>query len=120
MSARAIGRLLLALLVVGVAASCIDNSITGVRTARMALSVTPTTLSAGGKVAITYDAEGTGIARIVLNYGDGVADTSTFSGPVVVSGDIEHTYAAAGTYILVGTVGATAGVASDSVTITVN
>ncbi len=108
---------MLALLAAG---ACLEEDVTGVRTADIDLVVAQTTVSTGEVVNVTFEAQGTGIARIVIDWGDGQSDTTTFSGPVEAAGDRTHAYAAAGTYILVGTVAASAGVAADSVTMTVN
>ena len=102
------------------AGACLEEDVTGVRTADIDLVVPQTTVSTGEVVNVTFEAQGTGIARVVIDWGDGQSDTTTFSGPVEVAGDRTHAYAAAGTFVLVGTVAASAGVASDSVTITVN
>ena len=107
------------LAVVGVTA-CLDDSVTGVRPLTMELTVEPTTASAGETIDVTYSATGTGLAIVLVEYGDGVADTALFSGPIEVGGDLTHSYASAGSFVIVGSAVGVDGTARDSVTVTIN
>lgn len=103
-----------------VGAACLDDDITGTRTLSFSLSANPTTATVGQSITFTYNATGTGISAIVVDYGDGGLDTLTFSGPLEVAGTLNHAYQAAASYVATGQVIAVAGVASETVTITVN
>lgn len=102
------------------AAACLNNDVTGVRDLSMELTATPSTASVGASVEVAYRATGTGIARLIVDYGDSSADTSTFSGPLEIAGELTHSWDSAGTYVVVGVVAAAEGTIRDSVTVTVN
>lgn len=127
----------LAVLVVA-GSACLDDSITGVRELSMALTAGATVVSAGDSVTFDYTAEGNGLVWVYVEYGDGGADTATFSGgfeepdeevgrtdtlfypdPIEVGGTLIHAFDSVGTFPVVGYAVSAAGVATDTVTLTV-
>ena len=128
----------LALLVVA-ASACLDDSITGVRELSMVLTLGRTIVSAGDSVNLEYSAEGTGLVSVYVEYGDGGADTASFSGgfeepgedawnadtlfypgPIGVGGRLTHAFDSVGTFLVIGYAVGAGGVASDTVALTVN
>ena len=91
--------------VVLVAASCLDNSITGVRPLTLTLTAEPATTLVGDSITFRYTATGTDLSVIQLDYGDGETGSipALSSGAVNMSGYVAHAYAAAGTYVTTGT-----------------
>ena len=86
-----------------------------------------------------YSAEGTGLVLVYVEYGDGGADTASFSGgfekpgedywntdtlfypgPIEVGGTLIHAFDSVGTFLVIGYAVGAAGVASDTVVLTVN
>ena len=110
--------LVLAVLAAG-ASACLED-VTGLRDLTMSLQVAPTTLAVGDTLDLTYAATGTGLVLVVLDYGDGTVDSTTYGGPVEAAADRTHVYAASGSYLIVGAVTGVDGTASDSATVTVN
>ena len=128
----------LALLVVS-ASACLDDSITAVRELSMVLTSGRTIVSAGDSVNLEFSAEGTGLVLVYVDYGDGGADTASFSGgfeepeeggvrtdtlfypgPIEVGGKLSHAFDSVGTFLVIGYAVGAAGVASDTVALTVN
>ena len=91
--------------VVLVAASCLDNSITGVRPLTLTLTAEPATTLVGDSITFRYTATGTDLLVIQMDYGDGETGSipSLSSGAVNMSGYVAHAYSAAGTYVATGT-----------------
>ncbi len=110
---------LLALGAALVLGACLDD-VTGVRPLTFSLEASPTTASVGDSVSFEYEATGTGLAIIFLDYGDATADTLTFDAPLEIGGFLRHAYDSAGTYEVVGIAVANAGQARDTVNVTVN
>lgn len=128
----------LAVLVVA-ASACLDDSISGVRELSMVLSSDRTIVPAGDTVEFEYSAEGDGLVSVHVDYGDGGADTPSFSGgfeepgeeiwnsdtlfypgPIEVSGRLTHVFDSVGTFLVIGYAVGADGVASDTVALTVN
>lgn len=105
--------------------ACLDETITGQRPLSFNLSVDSTTIDAGGAVTFEYSATGTGILGIIIDYGDGVVDSTDIvaqarGGNVVeFSDNPQHVYEVAGVYRVVGRLEATSGSRSDEVEVTV-
>lgn len=139
---RALGPLIvvapLAVLVVA-ASACLDDSITGVRELSMVITSGRTIVSAGDTVDFEYSAEGNGLVSVHVEYGDGGADTASFSGgfeepgeevwnadtlfypgPIEVAGRLTHVFDSVGTFLVIGYAVGAAGVASDTIALTVN
>ncbi len=91
--------------VVLVAASCLDNSITGVRPLTLTLTAEPATTLVGDSITFRYTATGTDLLVIQMDYGDGETGSipALSSGAVNMSGYVAHAYSAAGTYVATGT-----------------
>lgn len=102
------------------AAACLDDDITGTRPLAIELTATPTTVTAGESVQFNYDASGNAITLIVMDYGDGTADSITYNGPVIAANQLTHTYTTPATYAVTASVTALQGTTDDNVTITVN
>ena len=106
---------------VAATAACLDDSITGTRTLGFDLTSDLTTATVGQDVTFTYDAQGTGLSRVLVDYGDAIVDSTTFNFATVEgSGTFVHSWAAAGTFVVRGRAVAQAGVATDSVIVTIN
>lgn len=102
-------------------AGCLDDSITGTRPLSMQVEVTPATAAVAEDVLATYATTGTGIFRVIVAWGDGLADTVEYSGTAVeASQSVVHQYAAPGTFLVIGAVTARNGVLSDSVSVVIN
>lgn len=112
----AAGAIALALAVAG----CLDDSITGGRPLEMTLTADPLAVAVGASVNFSFEASGTDIGAVIIDYGDLTADTFAYPNPVLVADVVTHEYDAAGTYVAEGTVLARTGSRSDEVTITVN
>lgn len=104
-----------------VAAGCLDDSITGTRPLTMAITVEPETASVNEMVTARYQATGTGIYGIIMDWGDGVVDSIQLSGTVVdAAGPIEHEYLVAGEYQVHGRVEAQNGNLTSTVPVVIN
>lgn len=106
--------------VAAVVSACLDDSITGVRPLAITITPSTTTTTVGQAVDFEFLATGRVLSLVVLAYGDGVADSATFSGPVEAGGDLVHTYTSAGMFTVVGQATGIEGVVADTLTITVN
>lgn len=116
-----IGLTLVAFVLVAATAACLDDSITGTRTLGLTLSSDLTTAAAGENITFGYDAQGTQLRRVYMDFGDGMADSTTFEGTALeASGQFVHSYAIAGMYVVRGRAVAQAGTATDSVMVTIN
>ena len=105
--------------VVLVATSCLDNSITGVRSLTLTLTVEPATALVGDSITFRYEATGTDLSTIQLDYGDGETGSvpSLGAGAVDMTGLLKHAYAAAGSYVATGTAYDNTGALSQEVTV---
>jgi hypothetical protein len=99
--------------------ACLSD-VTGVRELSMSMMVAPTTLAVGDTLDVTYTAQGTGLALVVVDFGDGTVDSATFSGPIQVEADLTHVYAVPGSYIVMGAATGIDGTATDTAAVTVN
>lgn len=118
---RGTGRAWVVLATVLLAASCLDDSITGSRPLAISLDADPTTVAVSEPVTLSFLATGSDIVAVVLDFGDGAADTLTYAQPPVeVEDQRVHGYDAPGSYTAEGTVIAAQGRTTDEVVITVN
>ncbi len=77
-----------------------------------------TTANTGENIAFDFDATGAMLDGVIVEYGDGLADTMYASGAMTAHGQFLHAYASAGTFMAVGTVyDALQGLAMDTVTV---
>ncbi|MDA0329218.1 MAG: hypothetical protein O2958_09445 [Gemmatimonadetes bacterium] len=115
-------RIFALLLVAGTGAvACLDDSITGTRPLSMAVTANPQIALVDEVVIVSYQATGTGLLGIIMNWGDGVVDSLTFNGLAVeASGNFEHAYPVAGSFDIVGTAEAQNGTVSDSTAVQIN
>jgi len=111
-------------LVLAVCASgtaCLDDNLIGTRPLSMEVTVDPAVAEVDEVVTAHYSATGTDIGGVIIDWGDGDADTIPyFGGAVVIEAPVEHQYQEPGTYIVVGTVEAQNGELSAEATVTVN
>lgn len=105
---------------VGAATACLDDSVTGTRPLVFSMSADPVTAEIAEPVTFTFTAEGTNIVAVVVDFGDGMADTLTNPPAVMVTDFTVHSYEEAGLYTAVGKVVAQNGTLSDEVEVTVN
>ena len=112
-------KLLATLLLVGtVASGCLDDSITGTRAVTLTIVVDMQSAAVGESVTVSYNATGTGIASVVVDWGDGESTPVEFqSRPVEATGVVEHAYSDAGSYTITGTVNASNGVVTSEATV---
>ena len=110
------------LLLVGtVAVGCLDDSITGTRPVTILITAQPATAAVDQPVTVSYTATGTGLQSVIVEWGDAVIDTVTFSGLAVeAAGGVEHAYSDVGSYDITGTVSAGNGTASTGITVQIN
>jgi PKD repeat protein len=108
-----------ALLLVGtVASGCLDDSITGTRAVTLTILVDVQSAAVGESVTVSYDATGTSIASVIVDWGDGEQTPVEFDiRPVEATGAVEHAYSDAGSYTITGTVNASNGVVTSEATV---
>ena len=63
-----------------------------------------TTAKTGQNIAFDFDATGAILDGVIIDFGDGVADTIYTSGAMGAHGQFLHAYASPGTFAAVGTV----------------
>ena len=105
---------------VSLAAGCLDDSITGLRTLTLTLTVEPATAAVGDSITFRYAATGTDLFAITLDYGDGQTGSVPLlggAGVVESTGFLKHAYAEAATYVVTGTAIDNTGVLSREVTV---
>ncbi|NJD19978.1 MAG: hypothetical protein FIA95_11950 [Gemmatimonadetes bacterium] len=94
----------LAVALAAVLAACSDVTFEGGGPLTIKLIADRTTASVGQNVTFDFDATGSILDGVVVDYGDGVADTMYTSGAMSAHGQFLHAYSAAGTYNAVATV----------------
>jgi hypothetical protein len=91
----------LILAAVALGAGCLDDSITGTRPLDVRVTVSPASAAVGETVTASFDATGTGLQGVILDWGDGVLDSLVLSGFAVEAGqDLDHAYSTAGSYTI--------------------
>ena len=113
-------RLVLAVIVVAGLAACSDITFQGGGPVTIKLTANKTTVPAGGSVTFSYEVKGTYLDGVVIDYGDGAADTAFTVGAQAASGTFGHAFELPGSYTVIGRAedGAT-GTATAEVVITV-
>jgi hypothetical protein len=106
---------------VGIAAGCLDDSITGTRPLTFTLTANTTTAVAGDSITFTFDATGTSLFGVVLSYGDGMADTVLAQTPNIVewTEEMRYAYTTEGSFRVVGRVESAAGNRADTVDVVI-
>jgi hypothetical protein len=100
------------------AAACSEVTFEGGGPVSITLNADKTTAKVGQNVLFSFDAVGSILDGVTLDYGDAVADTMYTLGSVTAHGQFLHAYTAAGTYRAIGTAwDARQGPASDTVVI---
>jgi len=106
-----------ALLLVAVsAAACLDDDITGTRPLSFTISVDPAFANVGDSVSVRFEAMGTQLLGVLVNYGDGVVDTlpTDLAGTVEFIQTLSHAYSEPGTFQIVGQVESGFGIMGDT------
>jgi hypothetical protein len=112
---RLMGGLALAVLV-----ACSEISSEGGGPVSITLTADRTTAPVGGEIVFSFEAKGTSISGVIVEYGDGVADSVVAFGAVTAAGELLHTYSGPGNYQVDGRVeDAVRGVARDQLTVTI-
>ena len=104
----------------GVITACLDDSITGTRPLSFDLTADVTTPTAGQDVTFSFAATGTLLRSVFIDFGDGAVDTTTYVGPVTVTGQAIHAFDSIGVFVVVGEAFGAAGSVTEEITITVN
>lgn len=101
--------------------ACLDDSITGTRQLTIDITVDPTTAAVDEVVTVRYVVSGTGLAGVIMDWGDGTVDSVPFVGSAVeAEGPVDHQYSTPGTYDIEGTVEGVDGALSDEASVVVN
>ncbi|MDZ7778912.1 MAG: hypothetical protein U5R14_03105 [Gemmatimonadota bacterium] len=113
---------LTALLSTGVLAACLDDDITGTRALSFTLTADPASAEVGDSITFTYDASGTSILGVLLDYGDGVQDTIVAQTPNQVERieEVKYAYEIAGSFEVVGRLETGDGGTSDTVSVEIS
>jgi len=83
-------------------AACSDITFTGGGPVTIQLSADKASVPEGGTVTFTYAAKGTYLNGVVIDYGDGVADSVFTQGSQKAEGVVSHQFALSGMYTVVG------------------
>lgn len=112
----------LGLLLAAATTACLDDSITGTRPLTFSLEVDRSTAEVGDSLVFTYDATGTSIFAVILNYGDGMIDTlrAQSTNQVERRESVGYVYETAGSYEVVGRVVTSIGETGDTVEVVIN
>lgn len=108
------------------ATACLDDSITGTRPVAFTLTSSTSTAQVGDSITFSYEATGTGILGVIMNFGDGrvdstdVAEMAGGSNIVEYSDQPKHAYTAGGTYEVIGRLETVNGFRSDTVEVQIN
>jgi hypothetical protein len=109
------------LVVGGVGAGCLDDSITGTRPVTIVIAPITPTAAVGELVTLSYSVTGTGLLSVDVDWGDGVTETVSLPGLAVeAAGRVAHAYSEADSYDITGTVQAQNGSASGEATVQIN
>jgi hypothetical protein len=101
-------------------AACSEVTFSGGEPVSLEIAVDKATAAIGEDVAVSVDARGTSLNGVVVEYGDGVADSLSAFGAVSAQTTFVHRYQEVGTYVVRGRAedGPT-GTARDSATVVV-
>lgn len=99
--------------------ACGDFSVT-IRDTDVTLTSDRTTATPGEAFRIRYEAQGRSLNRLVIDFGDGAADTVGLQGAVTATGFRDHAYGTSGVFVVTGTLQELEGTeANSNVTVTV-
>jgi hypothetical protein len=100
------------------AGACSEVSFEGGGPVSITLISDRTTATTGQNIAFDVEARGSILDGVIIDFGDGVADTMYTSGAMGAHGQFLHAYESAGTFAAVGTAyDAVRGQASDTVVV---
>lgn len=83
-------------------AACSDLTFEGGGPVAIQLSADRTSVPAGGSVEFSYDARGTYLSSVAIEYGDGVVDSVLTLGAQSAAGVVSHTFELPGSYTVIG------------------
>lgn len=83
-------------------AACTDVTFEGGGPVAIQLTADRTSVPAGGSVTFTFDAKGTFLNGVIVNYGDGVEDSVPALGAQTATGSLTHAFELSGSYTVVG------------------
>jgi len=99
---------------------CSNIKITGARPLSFTLDADRTSAPTGVEIEFHFEATGTYINGVILDYGDGISDSIPMSGAQSASGRRKHAYVVAGDYTVIGTLDDSAeGPVTDTVPVTI-
>lgn len=112
----------LGLLLAASTTACLDDSITGTRPLTFSLEVDRSSALVGDSLVFTYNATGTSIFAVIMNYGDGVIDTlrTGSTNQVERRESVGYAYETAGAYEVIGRVLTGIGERADTVDVQIN
>jgi hypothetical protein len=117
---KRIRRFAVALVPAALLGACSDTTFEGGGPVSIELSVDRTTARTGQDVTFTYDAKGTVLTGVIVEFGDGATDTMDTAGAQKAHGRFIHAYRTVGTFTAVGTAyDASQGPATDQVVVQV-
>jgi hypothetical protein len=100
---------------------CLRLDVSSPEEVAITLTSDQATAGIGEEISFRYEATAFSLVEVVLEYGDGEADTILGRGAVSASGFLDHAFQQAGSFIVTGTVSdATAPSQSASVTIQIS
>ena len=82
---------------------CSDIKITGAKPLTFTLDADRTSAPVGVEIEFHFEATGTYLNGVILEYGDGASDSIVMNGAQTASGRRKHAYDDAGTYQVIGT-----------------
>jgi len=82
--------------------ACSDVTFEGGGPVTIQLSADRTSVPAGGSVTFTFEATGTYLNGVVVDYGDGVVDSVSTLGAQTAAGSVSHSFGLPGSYTVVG------------------
>lgn len=95
-------RLLLGVLALACMAACSDITFVGGGPVTIKLTADRTAVVTGGMVTFAYDVKGTFLESVVLDYGDGAADSVFTVGSQTAAGTFSHAFALPGSFTVIG------------------
>lgn len=97
-------RAALALASVALSVACSSVTFVGGGDVSLTMTADPPSASTGQDVTFSYDAVGSILVAIIMDYGDGTGDTLDTAGAQTASGRFVHAFETPGTFSVVGTI----------------
>lgn len=96
-------RMIMAMVALGASVACSDVTFEERGPVSLALTADRTSVGPGGVVTFSYEAVGSELASVTLDFGDGSSAVVNLSGAQTASGRVTHAFSAPGIYVVVGT-----------------